>query len=124
MRTINGMTNFSKREIHLAYSIVCNRSNSGRRPLQVDRRTRIGNLALHLNSNVDKSLIKEKQYNRRFNHYYYRNVLDSSIYFDYKDNRKDIKFITSERISFINGRNHWAKSERDSKILRILAKHF
>ena len=118
------MTNFTKAEIHKAYKIVCNKYDIAMgRKLKVDKRTRVGNLAIYLSCRVNKKEIYEKQYNRRYNNYSYSNILDSSLYYDFKNNRHDIKFITPERIAFIGNRNHWAKSERDSKILNILSKH-
>ena len=51
------------------------------------------------------------------------NILNNKIVRDYYKNRDKLISVLPERLYF-SGRNHWANSERDFKILRILAKNF
>ncbi len=51
------------------------------------------------------------------------NVLALPIVRDYRDNRHQLCRICVDRLVF-HGRNHWAKNERDRRVLGILAAHF
>lgn len=51
------------------------------------------------------------------------NFLENPLIADYFRNKNSIKFISEDRISFWDGRNHYAKSPKDRKILSILSKY-
>ena len=51
------------------------------------------------------------------------NVLSSPLVKDYQTSRRHLNRVCADHLDF-SGRNHWAKSERDLKILAILARAF
>lgn len=51
------------------------------------------------------------------------NVFNSPLVKDYQANRRDLRRVCADRLDFY-GRNHWAKDDRDRRILAILAKNF
>ena len=52
-----------------------------------------------------------------------RNILAAAIVRDYIQNRHDLRRVCADRLDFY-GRNHWAKDDRDRKILTILSRNF
>ena len=50
------------------------------------------------------------------------NILASPIVRDYRENHGDLLRVNGDRLIF-SGRNHWAKDERDKRILAILARY-
>lgn len=94
------------------------------KPLRVDRRTKVGKLALKMVAEIEKDYnfteVKEKVKQRRENKREITNVLNTPIVKDYFNNKHCIKQIREDRLVFFNGRNHWAKTEQDYKILKTL----
>ncbi|MBQ5971856.1 MAG: hypothetical protein IJL45_05575 [Prevotella sp.] len=52
-----------------------------------------------------------------------RNILAAPLVRDYYAHRSHVRRVLPDRLQF-DGRNHWAKNDRDSQILAILAKNF
>ena len=76
---------------------------------------------------VDFESIKAKQMSRaraRYQDKKPENWLNNPLVIDYRKNKKDVMLITDQRLYFFSGRNHWAKTPTDLKILSILRKHF
>lgn len=94
-----------------------------------DQRTRIGRLALSQYNELSENCselrdeVLKKQVARRKNKpAAFSNVLSNPIVKDYRANRPFIEKIYPDRIVFSGYRNHWAKDEKDIRILRILRK--
>ena len=51
------------------------------------------------------------------------NIKAAPLVRDYYANRHQLRRVCAERLEFY-GRNHWAKNDRDRRILAILAKNF
>lgn len=51
-------------------------------------------------------------------------IRQNKLYVDYRNNRNNIKYIDDDCIHFSSGRNHWAKNDRDLKVINILKRHF
>ena len=52
-----------------------------------------------------------------------RNILAAPLVRDYMQNRHELRRVCVDRLDFY-GRNHWAKDDRDRRILAVLARHF
>jgi hypothetical protein len=52
----------------------------------------------------------------------YVNVFNLPIVKDWRNNRRELQHINGNRMVFSGGRHHWAKNDKDRKILSILAK--
>lgn len=92
----------------------------------VDRRTKFGKAVLaEYHRLKDEKLVlaaiaKQKQ-RRESKPKAHTNILDCPLVRDWKSNKGRYGFmITAERIMH-GSRNHWAKSDRDKKILAVLA---
>lgn len=116
-----------KQAKRIAYSIIMDRVN---RPtakvMQVDRRTKVGKLALEMVCEIEKTFDFEKAYRKRKERREkkvkpFLNILGRPIVKDYLNNKHQIKAIHKDRIDFF-GRNHWAKDATDFKIIEILMK--
>ena len=78
-------------------------------------------------NSVDFEVINAKQMSRARARYQDKNPvnwINSPLVIDYRKNKSDIMLITDQRLYFFSGRNHWAKSPTDLKILSVLCKHF
>ena len=74
---------------------------------------------------VDFDATKAKQMSRaRYQDKKPENWLNNPLVIDYSKNKSDIMLITDQRLYFFSGRNHWAKTPTDLKILSVLCKHF
>ena len=97
-----------------------------RSEFRADKRTRIGNLSIQLVRSLERDSkthqeAKEKKISRRKNRpFIFSNILDNAIVKDYKKNSPT--HILENRLRFGN-RNHWAKNERDLRVLEILIKN-
>ena len=92
---------------------------------KVDRRTKFGRAVLaeyhRIKSSVDYTAISKKQAQRRAAAQVCGNILTNPLVRDWMSNKGRYGFkITANRI-IDGGRNHWAKSDLDRKILAILA---
>jgi len=113
-----------------AYLIIITEIRFGRF-LNFDMRFNVNKLAYQKASEMRSSFtaeisqeIRDKRKQRMQNKpFEFKNILDNPIVKDYISNNTSIKFIFSDRISFIGRRNHWAKSDQDRKILSILNKY-
>ena len=54
---------------------------------------------------------------RNYSPYVFTNVLDNPLVKDIKKNKPFITYISKDLVQFSGGRNHWSKSNLDSKIL-------
>lgn len=93
--------------------------------LRIDKRTRVGKLALEMIYKIEKDFdfdgVRQKITERiKLKNSTFSNVFTNPIVKDYINNKNNIKTIHRDRIQFFNGRNHWAKSETDLRILKIL----
>ena len=52
-----------------------------------------------------------------------RNILAAPLVRDYMQHRHELRRVCVDRLDFY-GRNHWAKNDRDRRILAVLARHF
>lgn len=99
------------------------------REFEYDRRTRIGNLANHYvlnlkkNSNLNELKILKKKRRKYKQTSEFKNIFTLPIVYDYFKHKHNLKDIQSDRLEFW-GRNHWAKTDKDLKIIKILSKHF
>lgn len=50
-------------------------------------------------------------------------IKDNPMVKDYLNNKKDLKKVFDSHLWFYGNRNHWAKNEKDVKILKILMKY-
>lgn len=123
--------NPTKSEIRQAkarvYSHFGNTYPVRRRKPRVDRRTRVGRLVLNYYYELDGSqesvliTIKKMERAQARKGTGFTNVLDNPLVRDYFANKDNLKEVHSSHLEFW-GRNHWAKSDRDLKILEILAR--
>ena len=94
--------------------------------LKVDKRTKVGKLALEMVYKIEMAFnfkeVKQKRINR--NKLKFKNILQNPIVKDYINNKPNIKQVLTNGIVFYGGRNHWAKNEKDLRILKILQKMF
>lgn len=89
-----------------------------------DARTRIGTLASSFvrSTVVDRYKIKSLQKQRSLGKSpKFSNVLSNPLVIDYRANKGSLKQITNNALHFY-GRNHWAKTALDHKILSVLSK--
>lgn len=127
------MKPYTKEEVQIAEKIAYGHMYSMDfirfcRPLTVDRRTRIGRLALDIfyrkAGEIDKAAINEKRkYRRNLNKGVYTNYLNNPLIRDYVSNKRFLKNIYPDRLVFL-GRNHWAKNETDLRILKVLRNYY
>jgi hypothetical protein len=124
---------YTKKEIKkakkYAYNFIYSDSNLKicrpfSRSFKFDGRTKIGNLAnrfvLELQKNENLELAKNKRISRRKNKkYIFKSILKNPIVIDFINNNPTN--ILKDRLIF-GSRNHWAKTEKDIKILEILSK--
>ena len=54
----------------------------------------------------------------------FSNVLNTPLVKDYFRNKSGLKGVADNHLYFWDGRNHWAKSDKDRRILAILKKNF
>ncbi len=99
----------------------------GRKP-NFDMRYNVSKLAVKIiNSKKDSINTQEitaKRKERAANRYVFSNVLSNPLVKDFIANKSGVRFISDERISFYGDRNHWAKGETDTAILKILRRTF
>ncbi len=113
----------------IAYKWLFSQSNIIlNKEFKYDARTRIGNLAAAYVkqwglSYEQKIEIKNKQRARSSKFLTFRNIKNNPIVLDYLRNKAYVKHINPQRIHFSNGRNHWAKTDQDAKILSVLMKY-
>lgn len=93
---------------------------------KVDRRTKFGKAVLaeyhRLKNTINYADISKIQAKRRAAKKECGNILSNPLVRDWMSNRGRYGFkVTADRI-IDGGRNHWAKSDRDRKILAILSK--
>ena len=93
--------------------------------LRVDKRKRVGKLALQMVYKIEKTFDFEGVKNKRKQRHNqkpkpFTNILQNPIVKDYINNKQSIKQILNNRLVFWGGRNHWAKSETDLRVLSIL----
>ena len=82
-------------------------------------------VATHKISDNERITIIEKRKNRRANkNYILIPISKLPIVFDYLEHKLDLIQVCDDHLRFYSGRNHWAKNEKDLKILAILKKHF
>lgn len=109
----------------IAYNYLRQKAISRFAKLRVDRRTRVGKLALQMIYEMEKTYDFEGVKNKRKQRENqkpepFKNILQNPLVKDYINNRYKIKHILDNRLVFWGGRNHWAKSETDLRILRVL----
>lgn len=121
-----------------ALRIVCNRSFIATRAYLAPSNKK---LYLDMRYNFDKAVfaevkrlckvfdfdeIERKQVARARNRIYNTPVTwrNSPLWIDYQKNKYELKHVTDTRLIFYSGRNHWAKTPTDLKILKVIAKHF
>lgn len=54
----------------------------------------------------------------------FTNIYNEPLVKDYRNNKGNLRGVYDNRLFFSGGRNHWAKNDRDVKILAILKKNF
>jgi len=54
----------------------------------------------------------------------FKNILQNPLILDYLSNKHQLNHIGPNGLHFYSNRNHWAKDNRDRKILEVLQKHF
>jgi hypothetical protein len=52
----------------------------------------------------------------------FENILQNKLVQDYFKHKKDVLRVQKSGINFRNGRNHWAKNEKDMRVCSILSK--
>ncbi len=107
------------------YEILKNRVSPNRK-INLDRRYKVNQLAINyikkIRATIDFTEIRLLQKERRIRLLNNQcNILQNHIVKDWIENKNMVKSIDDEKISFY-GRNHWAKNDRDVKILEILSK--
>lgn len=127
------VSNPTKNEIRQAkarvYSHLGNTYLVRRRKPRVDRRTRVGRLILNYYCELDGSqesvliTIKKMERAQARKGTAFTNILYNPLVRDYFANRDNLKEVHSSHLEF-RGRNHWAKCERDLKILEILKRNW
>lgn len=70
--------------------------------------------------------VSEKQRNRANNKHVqaFENYINNKLTTDYFKNKNDIRYISDNCISFLSGRNHFAKNIKDLNVLTVLRKYF
>ena len=111
----------------IAYNYLRQKAINKFAKLKVDRRTRVGKLALQMIYELEKTFDFEEVKNKRKQRHNqkpkpFTNILQNPLVKDYINNRYTIKHILNNRLVFWGGRNHWAKNETDIRILNILRK--
>lgn len=111
----------------IAYNYLRQKAISKFAKLKVDRRTKVGKLALKMIYELEKTYDFEGVKNKRKQRENqkpepFKNILQNPIVKDYINNRHKLKQILNDRLLFWGGRNHWAKNETDLRILSILRK--
>lgn len=67
-----------------------------------------------------KKEIRNKIRSRNENKWEFISIFQTPFVKDYINNKKDLRRVFSDRLSFSNGRNHWAKNTTDYNLLDIL----
>jgi hypothetical protein len=109
-----------------AYRLIMNPSNllMQRRPKLDMRYTFSRQVLAEINRiKFNRNEVIKKRKARRLNKYTFSNVLHNPIVRDYFTNKSKLIAIAPDRLIF-SGRNHWAKSESDFKILKILNRYY
>lgn len=111
----------------IAYNYLRQKAISKFAKLRVDRRTKVGKLALKMVYEIEKTYdfegVKNKVKQRAIQKPKpFENILQNPLVKDYINNMYSIKHILNNRLVFLSGRNHWAKNETDLRILNILRK--
>lgn len=111
----------------IAYNYLRQKAISRFAKLKVDKRTKVGKLALEMVYKLEKTYDFEEVKNKRKQRHNqkpepYKNILQNPLVKDYINNRHNLKQVLNDRLVFWGGRNHWAKNETDLKILNILRK--
>ena len=96
------------------------------RPPKVDRRTRFGKAVLseynRLKAKINYAEVRLKQHERMKSRHAFVNILGTPIVKDWLSNKGRGIRVMTDRLT--DGyRNHWAKNERDLRILAILKKY-
>ena len=125
------MKNYTPSEIKAAKRIAYNFTYSIdnivlNRSFKYDRRTRVGNLANSFVkqmalTNDQKMSIRAIKKARMAQKASVAGIKDNPLVKDFLSNRSDVLRIDENRILFSGGRNHWAKSDADRRILKVLA---
>jgi hypothetical protein len=53
----------------------------------------------------------------------FTNILSNPIVIDFLSNKNNLVYVYNDHLRFYGNRNHWAKTEKDLKILAILKKY-
>lgn len=112
---------------NIAHNYLRQRAINVGAKLKVDKRTRVGRLALQIIYEITPTYnfneVREKRRERsRRKSEAFTNVYSSPLVKDYLSNKNSIIKIFPDHIQFYGRRNHWAKTEKDLKILEILSK--
>lgn len=101
-----------------------------RKPFRYDGRTRIGRLSATLVNKLRVSEVERQEIiNKRKQRCESRhmqdtgNVLTNKLFVDFRHNRGSVTGVYNDRISFY-GRNHWAKTPIDFKVLSVLKRNY
>lgn len=99
------------------------------KPIRLDRRYNFNNDVLsYIKTNPlseeQKQTILQKKRQRALNKRDVTpiNIFSSPLVKDYRNNKGSVEYIFKDRLRFY-GRNHWAKTAIDFKVLQILIKH-
>ena len=108
----------------IAYSHLVEKSIYRGAKLRIDKRTRVGKLALEMIYKLEKTYnfeeVREKKKLRSLNGVKsFTNILSRPLVKDYINNKNSLKKIHNDHLEFY-GRNHWAKDELDLRILKKL----
>ena len=117
-------TIYQKQAEKIVYNYLRQKAINTGAKLRVDKRTKVGKLALQMVYELEKTFDFEEAKNKRKQRHNqkpkpFTNILKNPIVKDYINNKHSIKQILNNRLVFWGGRNHWAKSETDLKILQI-----
>lgn len=110
----------------IIYSYLRQKTLIPHKKLKVDKRTKVGKLALKMVYKIEMAFnfkeAKEKRLNRNKlkQELKFKNILQNPIVKDYINNKSHIKQVLTNGIMFYGGRNHWAKNEKDLRILKII----
>jgi ribosomal protein L17 len=122
------METFEKIGMRFIYSVE--NIYQGKNP-KLDRRFTVNKMALNFIrknniSETTKKAIREKKRQRAIlrNMHKQESILKNKLVVDYLANKNSIKYIYEDHISFCGFRNHWAKNEKDLKVLEILRKYY
>lgn len=107
------------RLVYSRFNVLSNKTTS--RDYHLDMRKTFDKLVFsnikEIENNIDRiNVIALQKIRLKNKPYLFENILQNSIYLDYKMNGGKV---FDDRLN-VNGRNHWAKNETDKKVLQIL----